>query len=69
MPAATLLFTDGFDSNSEGFFFKGLISRDEGEGVKGVEKGWAAEVEVAAGGSDGKGVDDVVLRKRRDGGP
>lgn len=69
MPAATLLFTSGFDSNSARFFLTGLISRDEGEGVKGVEKGWAAEVEVAAGGSDGKGAGDVVLRRRSDGRP
>ena len=37
--------------------------------MKGVEKGWAAEVEVAAGGSDGKSAGDVVLRRRSDGGP
>ena len=35
-----------------------------GEGVRGVEKGWAAEVEVAGGGFDGEavGVEEVRVR-------
>ena len=35
-----------------------------GEGVKGVENGWAAEVDVAAGGLAGDGRRVVVEKKR-----
>lgn len=37
-----------------------------GEGVKGVEKGWAAEVEVAGGGFSGWRRAVVVVRVRRE---
>jgi len=42
----------------------GKLGRDLGEGVRGVEKGCAAEVEVAAGGLVGRGLGVVVLRCR-----
>ena len=35
--------------------------------MKGVENGWAAEVDVAAGGLAGDGSRAVVERKRREG--
>ena len=65
MPAFTLLFTwslsflllflvDDFDGVGDGDDGRGGVSGCEGAGVKGVEKGWAAEVEVAGGGVGGR---------------
>jgi len=44
--------------------FGGIVGVFAGEGVKGVEKGWAAEVEVAGGGFEGLGRVEVVERVR-----
>lgn len=51
MPARTLLLgapPDAFD-----FSLGGIDGVLEGEGVKGVEKGWAADVDIAGGGDSG----------------
>lgn len=43
-----------FERGSEGGggLVEGEVFGEVGEGVKGVEKGWAADVDVAAGGVD-----------------
>lgn len=52
MPAATLLnFLGGSDFEEDP---GGIVGVLDGEGVKGVEKGCAADVDVAAGGSEGR---------------
>lgn len=68
LPAGTLL------RGSAGFLddFFGVVFGDEGipgvfagDGVKGVEKGWAAGVDVAGGGFSGRRSLEVVERGRR----
>ncbi len=45
--------------------FGGIVGVFAGEGVNGVEKGWAAEVEVAGGGFEGLRRAEVVERLRK----
>lgn len=42
----------------------GKLDMLDGEGVRGVEKGWAAEVDVAAGGFSGRGRRAVAEKAR-----
>ena len=65
MPACTLLLDappDAFD-----FSLGGIDGVLEVEGVKGVEKGWAADVDVAGGGDSGWARIVVVESVRIDG--
>lgn len=51
VPATTLLLA--VLSDAENFSLGGIVGVLDGEGVKGVENGWALEVDVAAGGDSG----------------
>lgn len=63
VPAGTLLSGIGgvsFDEDSPG----GMPGVLDGEGVNGVEKGWAADVEVAGGGSEALARTQVAEKAR-----
>lgn len=64
VPAFTLLL--GILSDIGGFPFGGIVGVLEGEGVKGVEKGWALEVDVAGRGDSGCAREKVVEMVRKD---
>lgn len=58
VPAGTLLL--GILSDAEALSLGGIVGVLEGEGVKGVEKGWALDVDVAGGGDSGNAPVKVV---------
>lgn len=65
VPAATLLLSIPWDA--EALSFGDIVGVLEGEGVKGVEKGWALEVDVAGGTGSGCVRTEVVDMTRNEG--
>ena len=62
-PAGTLLFGTFFTCSS--LSLGGIPGVFDGDGVKGVEKGWAAEVDVAGGGGSGLDWAAAVVKARK----
>ena len=67
MPAGVPLLAGADDCVLEGVVLRDedMVGVFEGDGVKGVEKGWAAEVDVAGGGFSGLWREGVVVMVRR----